>query len=140
MVRFVIMADDFLKAQKPTLLQQFTGLAWAACVCVLLVLGGTWADGAWRSRQSRIDEDRKQAAARAEAEQKSQAEAARLAHMSSLAGRFQVVNPTPALARNVMLLDTWTGATSMACVGEGGVSGWCQMPSWDAAAKGPQDR
>ena len=39
----------------------------------------------------------------------------RLEAQATQTGRFQVVNGTPAYARNIMLLDTWTGRTWIAC-------------------------
>lgn len=43
-------------------------------------------------------------------------------------GRYQVVNPTPAMTRNTMLLDTVTGQTWVYCDGTDGNSvGWCGM-------------
>jgi hypothetical protein len=30
-------------------------------------------------------------------------------------GRYQIVNGTPELTRNIMLLDTWTGNTWIVC-------------------------
>ena len=48
-------------------------------------------------------------------------------------GRFQIVNGTPELTRNIMLLDTVTGDTWILCTTEG-ASGWCRMPRSGAAA------
>lgn len=48
-------------------------------------------------------------------------------------GRYQVVNGTPDLTRNIMLLDTQTGSTWIKC-SDSGVSGWCLMPRWSASS------
>jgi hypothetical protein len=45
----------------------------------------------------------------------------------SVGGRYQVVNGTPDMARNIMLLDTATGNTWILCGDPQGVSQWCQM-------------
>src|SRR6266540_2083884 len=42
-------------------------------------------------------------------------------------GRFQIVNGTPALVRNIMLLDTVTGDSWILCEMGGGTTGWCKM-------------
>jgi hypothetical protein len=49
------------------------------------------------------------------------------ATVQSGSGRYQVVNGTPEMARNIMLLDSATGETWIACIGEGGASNWCHM-------------
>jgi len=58
-------------------------------------------------------------------------------------GRYQVVDPTPGVVRNALLLDTVTGHTWIACtiVGDGGKpiegtesNGWCSMSQ--AAGRG----
>lgn len=46
----------------------------------------------------------------------------------SAPGRFQVVNGTPSLTRNIMLLDTATGRTWVVCGDENVASAWCAMP------------
>ena len=47
-------------------------------------------------------------------------------------GRFQIVNPTPERAMNIMLLDTVTGKTWQMCGGNAGaVSSWCLMERSD---------
>lgn len=48
-------------------------------------------------------------------------------------GRFQIVNGTPEMTRNIMLLDTFTGDTWILCTTEG-ATGWCRMPRSGAAA------
>jgi hypothetical protein len=40
-------------------------------------------------------------------------------------GRFQIVNGTPTMSRNIMLLDTWTGDTWITC-GEAPTA-WCPI-------------
>lgn len=42
-------------------------------------------------------------------------------------GRYQIVNGTPAMARNIMLLDTWTGTTWITCENEQDGTNWCAM-------------
>lgn len=42
-------------------------------------------------------------------------------------GRWQVVNGTPDMTRNIMLLDSTTGETWVTCSSEDGRS-WCYMP------------
>lgn len=51
--------------------------------------------------------------------------------------RFQIVNGTPELSRNIMLLDTKTGDSWLICSGSDGVTGWCEMSKsfQQAAAK-----
>lgn len=49
-------------------------------------------------------------------------------------GRFVIVNGTPDLARNIMLLDTATGESWVSCTGRG-VSGWCKQPRFEEAAR-----
>jgi|SRR2546425_2082891 len=48
-------------------------------------------------------------------------------------GRFQIVNGTPDMTRNIMLLDTVTGDTWILCTTEG-ATGWCRMPRSGTAA------
>ncbi len=48
--------------------------------------------------------------------------------VTASAGRWQVVNGTPEMTRNIMLLDTATGDTWVVCTLEGGTQGWCFMP------------
>lgn len=43
-------------------------------------------------------------------------------------GRWQIVNPTPSVARDTMLIDTQTGETWILCVNEEGGSNWCFVP------------
>jgi len=52
----------------------------------------------------------------------------------SQAGRFQVVNGTPEITRNIMLLDSVTGEAWIYCDHQGGVPGWCYMPRSSTAA------
>ena len=54
---------------------------------------------------------------------------------SEKAGRFQIVNGTPGYARNIMLLDTETGASWLTCNGEEGATGWCSLPRWSGTTK-----
>jgi hypothetical protein len=42
-------------------------------------------------------------------------------------GRFQIVNGTPDLTRNIMLLDTETGDSWILCVTGDNSDGWCRM-------------
>jgi hypothetical protein len=43
-------------------------------------------------------------------------------------GRFQIVNGTPDLTRNIMLLDTETGDSWIICtIGENNGDAWCRM-------------
>ncbi len=42
-------------------------------------------------------------------------------------GRFQIVNGTPEMTRNIMLLDTVSGDSWILCTTEG-AQGWCRMP------------
>lgn len=42
-------------------------------------------------------------------------------------GRYQIMNGTPELTRNIMLLDTWTGDTWIICGNKDGPTGWCVM-------------
>ena len=43
--------------------------------------------------------------------------------------RYQVINGTPHLARNIMLLDTVKGETSILCQASDNSIRWCPMPS-----------
>lgn len=47
----------------------------------------------------------------------------------SLTGRFTIVNGTPTLTRNIMLLDTHTGQTWITCGGKDVGTAWCDVPS-----------
>jgi hypothetical protein len=49
------------------------------------------------------------------------------AAVQSGGGRFQIVNGTPEMTRNIMLLDSTSGESWIVCTDEGGTSGWCQM-------------
>lgn len=51
-------------------------------------------------------------------------------------GRFLVVNPTPDLARNVMLLDSATGTTWVGCGKAGEISAWCPMTRGSSVDRG----
>lgn len=46
-------------------------------------------------------------------------------------GRYQIVNGTPEMARNIMLLDSVTGKTWQICGGNGAagdeIASWCPM-------------
>jgi hypothetical protein len=42
-------------------------------------------------------------------------------------GRFQIVNGTPELTRNIKLLDTETGETWITCTDTDNASVWCHM-------------
>jgi hypothetical protein len=50
--------------------------------------------------------------------------------VTASAGRFHVVNGTPELTKNIMLLDSVTGETWIYCSDTNGVTGWCYMPRW----------
>lgn len=42
-------------------------------------------------------------------------------------GRYQIINGTPAMAQNIMLLDTATGQSWITCNNEKGGTGWCLL-------------
>jgi hypothetical protein len=42
-------------------------------------------------------------------------------------GRYQIVNGTPEMTRNIMLLDTVTGDTWVVCGNEKETTGWCPL-------------
>lgn len=46
---------------------------------------------------------------------------------SPATSRYQIVNGTPEMTRNIMLLDTWTGDTWIICADKTGLSAWCAM-------------
>jgi hypothetical protein len=48
-------------------------------------------------------------------------------------GRFQVVNGTPSMAANIMLLDTATGESWIKCSSEDVGSLWCAVPKSEHA-------
>lgn len=48
-------------------------------------------------------------------------------------GRYQIVNGTPQITRNIMLLDTQVGRSWVICSMRDSTSGWCPMPIGDAA-------
>lgn len=50
-------------------------------------------------------------------------------------GRWQVVNGTPEFAKNIMLLDTWTGQTWVYCSDDQG-NAWCFVPRTTAISGG----
>jgi hypothetical protein len=56
--------------------------------------------------------------------------------VSSAGGRFQVVNGTPDQARNIMLLDSTTGDTWVACA-DAETRGWCRLLRSNATASAP---
>jgi hypothetical protein len=60
---------------------------------------------------------------------------ARAVASSTVSGRWQIVNPTPERAMYIMLLDTATGATWIACSGEGGTQTWCIVEKSFATSK-----
>jgi hypothetical protein len=43
-------------------------------------------------------------------------------------GRFQIVNGTPTMTQNIMLLDTVTGESWILCETANRATGWCRMP------------
>jgi hypothetical protein len=45
---------------------------------------------------------------------------------STSSGRYQVVNGTPELSKNIMLLDSATGQSWIICNGDNGAQ-WCRM-------------
>lgn len=47
--------------------------------------------------------------------------------IQSSGGRFQVVNGTPEMTRNIMLLDTQTGQAWQICGPDTEMSRWCPM-------------
>lgn len=47
--------------------------------------------------------------------------------VQSTGGRYQIVNGTPEMTRNIMLLDTATGNSWIICGDKDGVSHWCEM-------------
>ena len=50
------------------------------------------------------------------------------ASQSGSVGRYTIVNGTPSMARNIMLLDTITGATWLVCGDpKGEANGWCPL-------------
>lgn len=49
-------------------------------------------------------------------------------------GRYVIVNGTPELTRNIMLLDTVTGRTWIICTVDG-TAAWCFMPTTLQAEK-----
>jgi hypothetical protein len=53
---------------------------------------------------------------------------------AAVTGRYQVVNGTPEIARNIMLLDTVTGDSWILCVGVNDETTWCKIPRSDGTA------
>jgi hypothetical protein len=53
-------------------------------------------------------------------------------------GRFQIVNGTPEMSRNIMLLDTVTGDTWLYCTLVGGSAGWCKMSRSEVGTVTPE--
>jgi hypothetical protein len=49
-------------------------------------------------------------------------------------GRFEIVNGTPDMARNIMLLDTWTGDSWEKCSSTDNDDGWCPLPQFSGTA------
>jgi hypothetical protein len=49
----------------------------------------------------------------------------RTAMTSGVNGRWQIVNGTPEMTRNIMLLDTETGNSWIVCTGAGDETKWC---------------
>jgi hypothetical protein len=56
----------------------------------------------------------------------------------SLTGRYTIVNGTPTMTRNIMLLDTHTGRTWLTCAGKDVGTAWCDVPSGFAQAGKPE--
>jgi hypothetical protein len=54
-------------------------------------------------------------------------------------GRFQVVDPTPDIVRNVTLLDTATGETWLLCNGKDGTV-WCVVPRTESMTLPPDNK
>lgn len=53
----------------------------------------------------------------------------------SQVGRFQIVNGTPGMSRNIMLLDTSTGDSWITCSGEDSGNVWCVVPKTNSTTK-----
>jgi hypothetical protein len=51
-------------------------------------------------------------------------------------GRFIIVNGTPDTSRNIMLLDTVTGASWILCHDKDNGDGWCRLFRSDAPSAG----
>lgn len=62
-----------------------------------------------------------------------------LAQKAGPPGRYVVVNPTPEFSRNIMLLDTATGKTWIACTSSDGDLNWCAMTRSESGTKPPAD-
>lgn len=126
-------------------LRELAGLLWVLVVGGCCLSAGIYAwdkyETGKKAEAARAAQVGKEAVERAEADRAERAEQLEQAKKSRLAlvtGRYQVVNPTPQMARNIMLLDTWTGTTLINCVGTHGVSGWCEMPSWEGSSTIPK--
>jgi hypothetical protein len=46
---------------------------------------------------------------------------------AGVVGRYHIVNATPTIAANTMLLDTMTGKSWITCPGTDGLPGWCSI-------------
>jgi hypothetical protein len=68
-----------------------------------------------------------------------QAQSSRVALQSSGVGRFQIVNGTPTMTRNIMLLDTQAGTSWVFCTGHNGADTWCVIPRSMAMTAGEAD-
>lgn len=62
-------------------------------------------------------------------------QAASRAAASSL-GRYTIVNGTPSVSQNIMLLDTVTGESWIACKNVNASTGWCHLWRSDAPTGG----
>jgi hypothetical protein len=51
-------------------------------------------------------------------------------------GRWQIVNGTPGLSRNIMLLDTQTGDSWITCEDSAKSTHWCWIPKSYSASSG----
>ena len=56
----------------------------------------------------------------------------RTAITSGVNGRWQIVNGTPEITRNIMLLDTETGNSWVTCNGPHGETYWCVITKSDS--------
>jgi hypothetical protein len=50
-------------------------------------------------------------------------------------GRWTIVNGTPEMASNIMLLDTFTGDSWISCEDPDGTTEWCRIPRSEGASK-----
>lgn len=60
--------------------------------------------------------------------------------LPAVVGRFQIVNGTPTLTRNIMLLDTMTGDSWQICEAPDGTTTWCSIPKSTGTATGPNKK